>query len=348
MIYGGLFDVSSKEQEIKQLEEAMNASDFWDNRRQAEETIKKLNTLKKVVENLKEVKANLEANLATVQELTEEDEELKALVIDELEEIEPRIKALEIDVLLSKEHDDCDAILEIHAGAGGTEACDWAIMLYRMYTKWCEKHGYKMEVLDYQEGEETGIKSVSVRITGYKAYGYLKSEKGVHRLVRISPFDSNARRHTSFASVDVTPEFDNNIEIEINDKDLKIDVFRSSGAGGQCVNTTDSAVRITHLPTKIVVTCQNQRSQIQNRETALNVLKSKLYNLELEKQEQELRNLKGEKTGIEWGAQIRSYVMHPYSLVKDHRTNFETSNVTKVLDGEIDDFIDSYLKEGTL
>ena len=234
--------------------------------------------------------------------------------------------------------------MEIHSGAGGTEACDWAMMLYRMYTRYAEKQGFKIELLDFQEGEEVGLKSATILIKGKYAYGYLKSEKGVHRLVRLSPFDANNKRHTSFASVDVIPEFDNTIDIEIDDKDLKIDVYRSGGNGGQGVNTTDSAVRITHLPTKTVVTCQNERSQIKNKETALKVLKNKLKLIEIEKKEKELKELKGDLSNIEFGSQIRSYVLHPYSMIKDHRTNYETSNVNKVLDGDIDKFIESYLK----
>jgi len=229
--------------------------------------------------------------------------------------------------------------MEIHPGAGGTESCDWASMLYRMYTRYFEKKKYKYEIIDYQDGEEAGLKSVSIIIHGINAYGYLKCEKGVHRLVRISPFDSNKRRHTSFASVDVTPLFNENVNVEINDADLKIDVYRSSGKGGQGVNTTDSAVRITHLPTKIVVTCQNERSQIKNKEIAMNVLKNKLYKLELEQKEKELKEIKGDLSDINFGSQIRSYVMHPYSLVKDNRTGTEEHDVKKVLDGDIDKFI---------
>ena len=243
-------------------------------------------------------------------------------------------------------HDKLDCILEVHSGAGGTEACDWAMMLYRMYLRWCEKKNYKVELLDYQDGDEAGIKSASLRIKGTNAYGYLKNEKGVHRLVRLSPFDSNNRRHTSFASIEVTPEIEQDNTIEIDEKDLKIDVYRSSGCGGQGVNTTDSAVRITHLPTKIVVTCQNERSQIQNKEQAMKVLRNKLLLKKLEEQNQELNAIKGNQMNIEFGSQIRSYVMHPYSMVKDHRTNEETSNVTKVLDGDIDLFIESNLKRG--
>ena len=248
--------------------------------------------------------------------------------------------------MLSETYDKNDCILEIHSGAGGTEACDWADMLLRMYTRYCEKHNYKVNVLDIQEGEEAGIKSCSLEIKGMYSYGYLKNEKGVHRLVRLSPFDSNNRRHTSFASVEVTPIIENNTNIEIDEKDLKIDVYRSSGKGGQGVNTTDSAVRITHLPTKIVVTCQNERSQIQNKETAMNVLRSKLTLLEEEKRKNELSEIKGESKNIEFGSQIRSYVLHPYSMIKDHRTNTETSNVNKVLDGDIDIFIEDNLKRG--
>ena len=246
-------------------------------------------------------------------------------------------------VLLSGPYDHNDCILEIHPGAGGTESCDWASMLYRMYVRWCEKKNYKTVLLDYQDGEEAGIKSVSLLIKGAYAYGYLKNEKGVHRLVRLSPFDSNNRRHTSFASVEVTPDIDKDVEIEIDEKDLKIDVYHSSGAGGQSVNTTDSAVRITHLPTKIVVTCQNERSQIQNKEQAMKVLKNKLLLIKLEEQEKELNEIKGEQKNNEFGSQIRSYVLHPYSMVKDHRTNYETANVTKVLDGDLDEFIKNKL-----
>ena len=248
--------------------------------------------------------------------------------------------------LLNGPYDTNNCILEIHPGAGGTESCDWASMLYRMYLRYCENKKFKVELLDYQAGDEAGIKSVSIRVIGHYAYGYLKNEKGVHRLVRLSPFDSNNRRHTSFASVDITPEIENDNSIEIDDKDLKIDVYRSTGAGGQGVNTTDSAVRITHLPTKIVVTCQNERSQIQNKEQALKVLKSKLLLIKLEEQEKEMNKLKGDQMNIDFGSQIRSYVMHPYSMVKDHRTNIETSNVSKVMDGDIDIFIEENLKRG--
>jgi peptide chain release factor 2 len=254
------------------------------------------------------------------------------------------LEELEVELLLDGDYDDCNCILEVHAGAGGTEACDWANMLYRMYTRWCEKNNYKYEVIDYLAGEEVGVKSVTISIKGVNSYGYLKSEKGIHRLVRLSPFDSNHKRHTSFASVEVIPEIKKDIDVVIEDKDLKIDVYRSSGAGGQHVNTTDSAVRITHLPTNIVVTCQNGRSQIQNREEAMMVLKSKLKLLEIEKQNNELNEVRGEQKNIEFGSQIRSYVLHPYSMIKDHRTNVESSNVDKILDGDIGIYINAYLR----
>lgn len=250
----------------------------------------------------------------------------------------------EILTYLSGEFDNNAAIFEIHAGAGGTESCDWALMLSRMYTKYFNNKKYTYEVIDEQAGEETGIKSIVYIVKGAFAYGYLKNEKGVHRLVRLSPFDSNNRRHTSFAAVDVIPEFDENVKVDIKDSDIRVDVYRSSGAGGQGVNTTDSAVRVTHITTGIVVTCQNERSQIKNKETAIKVLKSKLYQLELKSRKDKIDSMKSDHSGIEFGSQIRSYVLHPYSLVKDHRTNYETSNVNKVLDGQIDEFIESNLK----
>jgi peptide chain release factor 2 len=277
----------------------------------------------------------------------EDDKEIFSLIETESVEIKKELEELEINILLNGPYDKLNAVLELHSGAGGTEACDWANMLYRMYMRWCEKKGYKTEVIDIQDGDEAGIKSASIIVKGINVYGYLKNEKGVHRLVRLSPFDSNNRRHTSFASVDVTPLFENDdIDIEINPNDLRIDVYRSSGCGGQGVNTTDSAVRITHLPTKIVVTCQNERSQIQNKERAMEVLKNKLYQLEIEKRDQNLKEIKGNVMDINFGSAMRSYVMHPYSLVKDNRTSTETSNVLKVLDGDIDMFINDNLKKG--
>ena len=306
-----------------------------------------MNSLKNNISKVNELKNNIKSSLDTLELLKEEnDEDLKNLIESDITNIEQELNNIEINLLLSNPYDKCDCILEIHPGAGGTESCDWALMLYRMYMRYCEKKGYKIDVIDYQDGEEAGIKSVSIMIHGENAYGYLKHEKGVHRLIRISPFDSNKRRHTSFASVDITPIYDNNSDFEIKESDIRIDIYRSSGHGGQGVNTTDSAVRITHIPTKIVVTCQNERSQIRNREIALNVLKNKLYQLELAKKEQELQNIKGENKDINFGSQIRTYTMHPYSLVKDHRTNTEDSNVLKVLDGELDKFINDNLRKG--
>ncbi len=295
-----------------------------------------------MVQKVKEIENKINSNLEMI---SFDDEEIRQLVISDIDDIKQELDKLEIETLLNGPYDKYNAVLEIHPGAGGTESCDWASMLYRMYTRWCEKKGYKFEIIDEQKGEEAGIKSVSMIIYGINVYGYLKNEKGVHRLVRISPFDSNSRRHTSFASVDVTPYIvDEDIDIEIKPNDIRIDVYRSTGAGGQSVNTTDSAVRITHIPTKIVVTCQNERSQIQNKEKAMEILKNKLYQLEIEKKERTLKELKGEQVDINFGSQIRNYVMHPYSLVKDLRTNVETSSVDKVLDGNIDLFINSCLK----
>ncbi len=316
--------------------------DFWEDEAKAQNVYKEISKLKSVINPLEEIKKSLSDN-SELLEIIENDEELNS-ILEETFKIEKQLFELEKLLLLNGKYDSFDCILEIHSGAGGTEACDWAEMLYRMYLRWCENKNYKVTSLDYQEGDTAGIKSCSIKVEGENAYGYLKSEKGVHRLVRLSPFDSNNRRHTSFASVEVTPVLSETLDVEIDDKDLKIDVYRSTGAGGQGVNTTDSAVRITHLPTKIVVTCQNERSQIRNREEALKVLKSKLQVIEEEKKKQELASVKGTEKNIEFGSQIRSYVMHPYSMVKDHRTGVETSNVNKVLDGDIDMFIDSYLK----
>lgn len=321
----------------------MSKDDFWSDKNKAESTIDELNSLKQITDTIKKVKNQIDDDILLIDSI-ESDNEMLKIIEDEIDDITKTVSNLEVNLLLSGPYDKNDCILEIHSGAGGTEACDWANMLYRMYLRWCERKKYKVEVLDYQEGEEVGIKSVYLLVKGKNSYGYLKNEKGIHRLVRLSPFDSNNKRHTSFASVDVIPEFDNTLDIEINERDLKIDVYRSSGAGGQHVNTTDSAVRITHLPTKIVVTCQSQRSQIQNREKAMEMLKNKLKLLEIERQNNELSALRGEQKNIEFGSQIRSYVMHPYSMVKDHRTGYETSNVDKVLDGEIDEFIEANLK----
>ena len=345
MNYGGYFDIDSKIDKIKELEKETEQPDFWNNSRDAESLMNELNNLKEIVHNNKELKDIVNDYLSLIEILEVEfDTSLKEEIESNLKKIEENISKFELYTLLGSEYDNNNCIIELHAGAGGTEACDWANMLYRMYLRYLEKHHFKVELISYLEGEDTGIKSVSMKVVGEYAYGYLKCEKGVHRLVRLSPFDANNKRHTSFASVDVIPEFKEVKDIKIDDKDIKIDVYRASGAGGQHVNRTESAVRITHLPSKIVVSCQNQRSQIQNKEEALKVLKSKLKILEIERQEQKLNEVKGANLNIEFGSQIRSYVMHPYSLVKDHRTNYETSNVLKVLDGEIDEFIESYLK----
>ena len=304
-----------------------------------------LNNLKDIVHNNKELKDMITTNLEILEILElEPDVKVQNDLEKDLQVINQKISELELYTLLNSPYDKLNCILELHAGAGGTEACDWTNMLYRMYIRYLERHHYKYQIISYLDYEEAGIKSVSLRVEGNNAYGYLKCEKGVHRLVRLSPFDANNKRHTSFASVDVIPEFEEVDDVVIDEKDLKTDVYRSSGAGGQHVNTTDSAVRITQIKKKIVVSCQNQRSQIQNREEALKMLKSKLKLIEIEKRNQEINDVKGENLNIEFGSQIRSYVMHPYSMVKDHRTNFETSNVSKVLDGEIDEFILEYLK----
>ena len=324
----------------------MSSPAFWDNKEEADLVLKDISELKNLTQDIQKLKTSNINNLELIELLlVEKDDELLHNLEEDVKNESKELDKLSVLLLLSGPYDKNNCTFEIHSGAGGTEACDWANMLYRMYLRYFESKGFKFSILDEQEGDEVGIKSVTIEVKGSYAYGYLKCEKGVHRLVRLSPFDAANKRHTSFASVDVIPEIDDSINIEIDEKDLKIDVYRSSGKGGQGVNTTDSAVRITHLPTKTVVTCQNERSQIQNKETAMKMLKSKLYLIELEKKEKELNSIKGEYQNIEFGSQIRSYVMHPYSMVKDHRTNYETSNVQKIMDGEIDDFIEAYLKQ---
>lgn len=326
---------------IQENEEKMSDASFWDDSKKTAFFLQKNNEMKETV--------------ATYVELTSKNEELEIILqLDDetlFSEAEILITALtkqleyfEIELLLNEPYDHCNAIIELHPGAGGTESQDWAFMLYRMYKRYAERNKFEFELLDYEEASDAGIKNVTFLIKGKNAYGILKGEKGVHRLVRISPFDSNARRHTSFAACNVTPEIDNNISVELNPEDLKIDTYRSSGAGGQHVNTTDSAVRITHLPTGIVVSCQNERSQIQNRERALQVLKSKIYQKEIEKQEMMIKKISGELTENAFGSQIRSYILHPYALVKDHRTLVESTNPSQVLDGDLELFIDAYLK----
>ncbi|TWD97440.1 peptide chain release factor 2 (bRF-2) [Neobacillus bataviensis] len=319
--------------------------DFWNNQEKAQAVISEANGLKDQVNEFMELNDSYE-NLELTYELVKEenDEELRAELEEELEQLTSRLSQFELQLLLSEEYDKNNAILELHPGAGGTESQDWGSMLLRMYTRWAEKKGFKVETLDYLPGDEAGIKSVTLSIKGHNAYGYLKAEKGVHRLVRISPFDASGRRHTSFVSCEVMPEFNEEIQVEVRTEDLKIDTYRATGAGGQHINTTDSAVRITHLPTGVVVTCQSERSQIKNRESAMKMLKAKLYQREIERQEQELLEIRGEQKEIGWGSQIRSYVFHPYSMVKDHRTNTESGNVQGVMDGDLDQFINAYLR----
>ena len=323
----------------------MTDPEFWNNQQKAQTVINEANALKDQVNQLNELNEVYE-NLDLTYELVKEesDEELQAELEQEITQLSQKMNDFELQLLLSEEYDSKNAILELHPGAGGTESQDWGSMLLRMYTRWAEKKGFKVETLDYLPGDEAGIKSVTLLIKGHNAYGYLKAEKGVHRLVRISPFDSSGRRHTSFVSCEVMPEFDGGIEIDIRTEDLKIDTYRASGAGGQHINTTDSAVRITHLPTNVVVTCQSERSQIKNRAQAMNMLKAKLYQREIEQQQAELDEIRGEQKEIGWGSQIRSYVFHPYSMVKDHRTATESGNVQGVMDGDLDIFIDAYLR----
>ncbi|WP_214540007.1 peptide chain release factor 2 [Staphylococcus pseudintermedius] len=342
----GSLDLENKETNIQEYEEMMADPQFWDNQERAQTIIDQNNAIKFVVNNYYEVAETLEEMIATYELLQEEyDDEMKDDLEQEVIGFQTKVDQFELQLLLDGEHDANNAILELHPGAGGTESQDWTNMLLRMYQRYCEQQGFKVEIVDYQAGDEAGVKSVTMLVKGHNAYGYLKAEKGVHRLVRISPFDSSGRRHTSFASCDVIPEFNNEkIEVEINSDDITVDTFRASGAGGQHINKTESAIRITHHPTGIVVNNQNERSQIKNREAAMKMLKAKLYQLELEQKEQELAAIRGEQKDIGWGSQIRSYVFHPYSMVKDHRTNEETGNVNAVMDGEIGPFIEAYLR----
>ncbi len=339
---GGFFDVAAKQAELASIEAQASAPDFWQDQEAAQQLLQQRSRVEKVVNRQQQFESEI-ADAGVLFEFAEEDEaslkELRAL----LERLEHEVAEAETEMLLSGEHDVRNAICTIHPGAGGTESQDWAEMLLRMYLKWAERRGFKTEVLEYQPGEEAGLKSVTFRVEGEYAYGLLAAEAGVHRLVRISPFDQAARRHTSFASLFVSPELDENIEVEINEKDLRVDTYRSTGAGGQHINTTDSAVRITHMPTGIVVACQNQRSQHQNRAVAMQVLRSRLYELELEKRRAETAALEANKADISFGSQIRNYVLAPYRLVKDARTKLERGDVDSVLAGDIDDFIKAYL-----
>lgn len=342
-ILGGIFDIEQLNQKILKLEKLTTKVEFW-NRKDSQEILKKINITKKLIEEYESIN-NIHEEIGMLIEFIEMgdhsyDNELEK----KLYEGENLIQEFKIKLLLDEKYDGNNVILTINAGAGGTEACDWVEMLYRMYDRWANKNELKVEILDSMAGDEAGIKSITLNIKGNYAYGYLKGEKGVHRLVRISPFDTNGKRHTSFAAVNIMPEIEDDVEIEIKTEDLKIDTYRASGAGGQHINTTDSAVRITHVPTNTVVTCQSERSQIKNRETAMKILKSKLFELELEKREKEMAELKGVDNKIEWGSQIRSYVFQPYKMVKDHRTKAEEGNVDKVMDGDINIFINEYLK----
>jgi len=341
MIYGGLFDLDNKLKRKEELNKIINFPDFW-NSDDREKILKENNFLNDLINNVMYSKNKIDSNMSILND--EIDDELLSLIVLEYDELKLLVDKLRIDTYLSGEFDKNDCILEIHSGAGGTESCDWAMMLYRMYTRYLTKNGYKYEEIDRQPGEEVGVKSILINITGNNAYGYFKGERGVHRLVRISPFDSNKRRHTSFASVEVTPKFDNNIDVVVNDSDIRVDIYRSSGPGGQGVNTTDSAVRITHISTGIVVTCQNERSQIRNKETAMAILKSKLYNLEVMKKNNQINDLKGDQMTIGFGSAKRSYVMCPYTLVKDSESGYETSSIDKILDGDIGEMLEKNIR----
>ena len=323
----------------------MEEPDFWNDAQASQEAMKELKALKDVVDGYKGLESQFEDIEVLIEMGYEEnDEAIAAEVQEELDKFIEEFEELRIGTLLSGEYDKDNAILTLHAGAGGTEACDWVSMLYRMYTRWAEKKGFTLEVLDYLDGDEAGIKSVTVQINGMNAFGYLKSERGIHRLVRISPFNANGKRQTSFASCDVMPDIEEDLDIDIRDEDLRIDTYRSSGAGGQHVNKTSSAIRITHLPTGIVVQCQNERSQLQNKDKAMKMLKAKLYLLKQQENAEKVSDIRGEVKDIGWGNQIRSYVMQPYTMVKDHRTNEESSNVSGVMDGNIDAYIGAYLR----
>ena len=324
----------------------MGSPDFWDNPAKASATSKEVDALKSEVEEYDTLATDLD-DLEVLQEMAAEAQDASLIPeLDELlEKVREGVQHLELGMLLSEEYDANNAILTLHAGAGGTEAQDWTSMLLRMFTRFAERNGYQVEMLDYLAGDEAGVKSVTLQINGHNAYGFFRSEKGVHRLVRVSPFDANARRHTSFSAVDVMPELDDTVNVDINMEDVRVDLYRASGAGGQHVNKTSSAVRMTHIPTGIVVQCQNERSQLQNKEKALQLLRGKLYAFEKAKQDAKISDLAGDYQAIEWGSQIRSYVFQPYTMVKDHRTSYETANVDGVMDGDLRSFVEAYLRQ---
>lgn len=341
-----VFDIDLLIEKVKDLEEQSINPDFWNNVEESQKVFSSIKEKKDVISSFDNLKKEYE-DIGVLIEMgfEENDESIVDEVSNMMNTIKKDLEELRISSLLNEPYDKNNAILTLHPGAGGTESQDWAQMLLRMYTRWAEKKGYKVKILDYLEGDEAGIKSVTLLISGQNAYGFLKSEKGVHRLVRISPFDSSGRRHTSFASAEVIPEINEDIKIEIKSDDIRIDTYRASGAGGQHVNKTDSAIRITHMPTEVVVQCQSERSQTQNKETAMKMLKAKLFELREKENLEKMNNIKGEQKGIGFGSQIRSYVFHPYTLVKDHRTNHEIGNINAVMDGEIDSFINIYLNK---
>ncbi len=342
----GLFDLEERQERVSQLEMETSQPDFWDDTEKAQETIRELNRFKKPLERHRELAEQLDEAKVLLELAQEEEEEtLRREIADMVEELEGSLRQMKLDVLLDGRYDAHDAIVSVNPGAGGTESQDWAQMLMRMYVRWAGENGYNVQTLQLLEGEEAGIKSATLSVKGEYAYGYLKAERGIHRLVRISPFDSSGRRHTSFASVEVMPDIEEDDEVEINENDLEIDTFRASGAGGQHVNVTDSAVRIKHLPSGITVQCQNERSQHQNRRTAMRILRARLVDHKQRQREKELQEIRGEQREIAWGNQIRSYVLHPYEMVKDHRTEVETGNVEAVLEGEIDQFMEAYLEK---
>jgi peptide chain release factor 2 len=344
--WGLIFDLSTKEREVKKIEKEMSQGTFWSDQEKAQEVTKRVKELKDTIGEFKELKDNLEELVIFLElNLKEDRKEIWEEIEQKSRVLEKEIENKELIILLDGKYDTNNAIVTIRPGAGGTESQDWAEMLLRMYLRWAEKNKYVSKIIEISPGEEAGIKNVTFTITGNHAFGYLKAEKGIHRLVRISPFDANRRRHTSFASVEVIPEIDQEVEIEIKESDLRIDTYRATGAGGQHVNTTDSAVRITHLPTNIVVQCQNERSQYSNKMTAMKILRARLFENFQQEKEKDLKEVRGKRKDIAWGSQIRSYVFHPYQMVKDHRTEVESGNVQAIMDGEINCFIETYLKK---